>query len=440
MTGQPRWGIDLGLDDDELSSCVSCGLCLPHCPTYQVTREEGASPRGRITAMRAVQRDGAPVDDTFVRFMDSCVGCRGCETACPADVGFGALMETTRSALARQHRGYQPWWRRLGYSVLGRHRLLLALSALAALAQRAGRAPASSLSRRLGLPTRLPLRRAPLRASGRDAWLFTGCVMDAWMRPTHAAAMRLMEATGAGVALPGRGGDCCGALSAHAGLADHARTLARRVMASMPGDAPIVVDSAGCGAALKGYGHLLRTPEAEAFSARVHDVHEWLVPRLDRLPPLAPVRARPRTKVAVQDPCHLRHAQRAHHHVRTVLAPYVDVVELDDEGLCCGAGGAYSVRQPGLARAIRARKLASIDRGGADIVASANPGCALHLAAAGVTVRHPVEIIDEAIAEARDGAVDEAVDEAIAEAPDGAVNEAVNEAVGQARRKAAHGR
>lgn len=398
---------------------MSCGLCLPHCPTYQVTKEEGASPRGRIAAMRAVQRDGAPVDDTFVRFMDSCVQCRGCETACPADVPFGTLMETTRSALARQHRGYQPWRRRLGYSVLGHHRLLLALSSLAALAQRAGRGPASSLSRRVGLPTRLPLRRAPLQASGRDAWLFTGCVMDAWLRPAHAAAKRVMEATGTGVALPGRGGDCCGALHAHAGLADQARTLAGRVMASMPDDAPIVVDSAGCGAALKGYGHLLRTPEAEAFGVRVYDVHEWLAPRLDRLPPVASASSRPRAKVAVQDPCHLRHAQRAHHHVRTVLAPYVDVVELDDEGLCCGAGGAYSVLQPELARSIRARKLASIDRCGADIVASANPGCALHLAAAGVTVRHPVELIDEAIYGAIDGSSPEAADEASREAARG---------------------
>ena len=224
-------------------------------------------------------------------------------------------------------------------------------------------------------------------------WLFTGCVMDAWMRPTHAAAKRVMEATGAGVALPGKGGDCCGALHNHAGLLDSARRLASRVMASMPGDAPIVVDSAGCGAMLKEYGHLLGTPDAEAFSARVRDISEWLAERTDRLPK----GRRLSYAVAVQDPCHLRHVQRAHHHVRTVLAPYVELRELDDDGVCCGAGGAYAAQHPELALDIRQRKVDSIARTGATVVASANPGCAMHLAAAGLDVRHPVEIIDEAL-------------------------------------------
>ena len=129
-------------------------------------------------------------------------------------------------------------------------------------------------------------------------------------------------------------------------------------MASMPGDAPVLVDSAGCGAALKDYGHLLGTPEAERFAARVLDVSEWLAPRVDRLP-------RRRVSVgtgtvAVQDPCHLRHVQKAHHHVRTVLRPFVDLVELDDEGLCCGAGGAYAAQHPELAGAIRDRKVEAI--------------------------------------------------------------------------------
>ncbi len=150
----------------------------------------------------------------------------------------------------------------------------------------------------------------------------------------------------------------------------------------------------GCGAALKDYGHLLNTPEAEGFSARVYDVHEWLAEHMDALPcPLTPSARR----VAVQDPCHLRHVQRAHLPVRTVLQPYVHVVELDDEGLCCGAGGAYSALHPEMAGAIRERKVASIGRAAADVVASANPGCALHLAAAGVSIRHPMEILDEAL-------------------------------------------
>src|SRR5215207_7409057 len=345
---------DLHLDEQDLSACVACGLCLPHCPTFRATGEEGLSPRGRIDAMRNVQWRGGDADGEFVRFMETCVQCRGCEPACPSGVPFGRLMEGTREALAEDHRT-APRWLRAAFGVLGRHRALLAGSTLLAAAQRIRLVP-----RRAGL-ARLPLRRGPrVRPTQRRAtdhvWLYTGCVMDAWMRDTHRATAALIEAAGSSFVTSPDG--CCGALHAHAGLGDAARGLAQHVMASMPGDAPIVVDSAGCGAAMKDYGHLVGTPEAAAFAARVVDVHEWLAPRIDRLP--AP--ARRLGPVIVQDPCHLRHVQRAHLPVRTVVGHVADVVELDDEGLCCGAGGAYSALQPELAGVVRDRKVAAIAR------------------------------------------------------------------------------
>lgn len=372
------------MDEADLATCVSCGLCLPHCPTWRVTGEESASPRGRIEAMRLANADDAPFPPDLSSVLDLCVQCRACEAACPSSVPFGRMMEKALVSLVAEA-GYQPWWRRSAYGVLGHHGLLVALSRLAAAGQRLGLLP-----RRLGLP-RLPLRQRALRPSGKDVWLFTGCVMDAWMRPTHAAVKRVMESTGAGVALSPQAASCCGALASHAGLARQARKLARRVVTSMPGDAPVVVDSAGCGAALAGYGELLGTPEAERFAARVVDVHTWLAGRADRLP--APSRREP-ARVAVQDPCHLRHVQRAHHQVRTVLAPYADLVDLDDEGMCCGAGGAYAALHRQMASEIRSRKLAAIARSGAGVVASSNPGCMLHLRAAGLDVRHPLEIVD----------------------------------------------
>ncbi|MEA3185979.1 MAG: glycolate oxidase iron-sulfur subunit [Ilumatobacteraceae bacterium] len=376
----------LHLDDNALGSCVSCGLCLPHCPTFRVTGEEALSPRGRIAAMRAVHFEGAEVTDDFVHFMETCVQCRGCEPACPSGVPFGLLMEGTRETLAGQHK-MTPWWQRLGYRVLGHHRLLLAGSTLLALAQRARLVP-----KRMGLP-KLPLRRGPaIQRSGDDAWLFTGCVMDAWQRDTHRNTATVLRAVGVSCRQPDAGGACCGALHVHAGLIDEAKKLAQHVMVSMPGDAPIVVNSAGCGAALKDYGHLLGTSEAKAFSDRVRDASEFVAPLIDRLP----VRRR-LGPVTVQDPCHLRHVQRAHLPVRTVLGAVADVVELDDEGLCCGAGGAYSSLQPELAGEIRERKLAAIERAGPQVVASANPGCAYHLAAAGVKVKHPMDIVAEAL-------------------------------------------
>ncbi|MEY4172922.1 MAG: hypothetical protein RI900_87 [Actinomycetota bacterium] len=376
----------LHLNDEELATCVGCGLCLPHCPTFRVTGEEALSPRGRIAAIRDVHLNDAPVTTQFVEFMSTCVQCRGCEPACPSGVPYGHLQEGVRESLA-EGRDITPRWQRAAYAVLPKHRLLLAGSTLLAVAQRLRLVP-----RRMGLP-RLPLRRQrAVVSTGSDVWLFTGCVMDAWMRSTHVNTTKVLQHLGVSYRTPGAGGGCCGALHTHAGLTDASQRLALDVMLSMPGDAPIVVNSAGCGAALKDYGHLLGTPEAAAFSARVLDVHEFVAKHADRL--------RPRTRVGsviVQDPCHLRHVQKAHLAVRTVLAPVADLVELDDDGLCCGAGGAYSALEPALASQIRERKLASIDRAGGGVVASANPGCAMHLAAAGLTVRHPIDILAEAL-------------------------------------------
>lgn len=392
--------MSLHLDADDLNTCVACGLCLPHCPTYRVTGDEALSPRGRIDAMRNVQWRGAPVDDDFVAFMSTCVQCRGCEPACPSRVPYGHLIEGTREHLATVGR-ITPWWQRLAFGVLPRHRLLLAGSTVLAAAQRVRLVPA-----RLGL-SRLPVRRGPAvaaTASGptAEAWLFTGCVMDAWLRGTHRSTATVLDALGVPYAVPGRGGGCCGALHTHAGLHDDAQRMAERVMRSMPGDAPILVNSAGCGAALKEYGRLLGTDEAASFAARVYDVHEWIAPRLGELASLRGCDE----PVIVQDPCHLRHVQRAHLPVRDVVGRFAAVVELDDDGLCCGAGGAYSALEPELAGQIRDRKLAAIDRAvarsGSRTVASANPGCAMHLepglAERGVRVAHPIDLLAEALA------------------------------------------
>lgn len=384
--------MDLRLDPDELNTCVQCGLCLPHCPTYRVTGDETMSPRGRIKLMREVQDHGAPVTAEVVEAFETCVQCRGCEPACPSGVPYGHLMERTRETLAAEGRT-APWWQRLAMAPLARPRLLDAGTRALAVAQRLRLVPD-----RVGLGDRLPLRQAPLRSTGDDVHLFTGCVMDTMQRHVHQAAIDVLGAAGIGVAPTGRSAPCCGALHTHAGLAGDARSLAARTIEALDDGRRIVVDSAGCGAAMKDYGHLLATPEAVAFSARVADVSEFLVDHLDRL--VAENEFEPLdVRVAIQDPCHLRHVQRAHEPVRRLLGPFVrEVVELDDDGLCCGAGGAYSVLEPELAGAIRDRKLVAIERRAPDLVASANPGCSMHLAAAGVATVHPVELVAAALA------------------------------------------
>ena len=380
--------MDLKLDDDDLNICVQCGLCLPHCPTYRVTGDESMSPRGRIQLMREVQNHGAPVTTEVLQSFESCVQCRGCEPACPSSVPYGHLMERTRETLADE--GHMaPLWQRLAFKPLSNPKMLAAGSSALSVAQKLKLVP-----KRLGISAEVPFRQEPMVASGRDVFLFTGCVMDAWQRDVHRAGQRVLEAAGFGVTPTSELAPCCGALQAHAGLAGETRKLAEQMMANLTGHQPIVVDSAGCGAAMKDYGHLLGTPEAEAFSKRVFDIGEFLADHMDKLPTAEPLDLR----VAIQDPCHLRHVQRVHASTRVLLAPYVrELVELDDEGLCCGAGGAYSVLEPELAGDIRERKLGSIERATPDVVASANPGCSMHLANAGIRTVHPMELVDQAI-------------------------------------------
>ena len=271
--------------------------------------------------------------------METCVQCRGCEPACPSGVPFGRLMEGTRAALAAERRT-APRWLRAGYSVLGRHRLLLAGST------RAG-----------GRPTAAPdpgarsdsaaCRCAEARRSSRRATT-CGCSPAAsWMRgcgPPTGPRPSCITRMGFTFSVPGTGGACCGALHTHAGLEPQARQLAERVIRSMPGDAPVLVNSAGCGAAMKDYGHLLDTRRGACVRGPG--------PRRPRVARRAPRPAAGRRfvrlgPVIVHDPCHLRHVQRAHGAVRTVVGHVADVVELDDEGLCCGAGGAYAALATG---------------------------------------------------------------------------------------------
>ncbi len=377
----------LTLDPEGLNACVQCGLCLPHCPTYRATGDDAMSPRGRIAVMRALV-DGAPADDDVVRSMATCVQCRGCEPACPSDVPFGRLMAETRSQL-RGRSTIGPNWLRVVLFPLSRPWLLRAGSRALAVGQRLG-----IRTDRFGVARRLPLSQEALEATGDDVWLFTGCVQDAWSRADHRDALAVLADVGVGARPTGAAMACCGALHHHAGFDDSARKMAAAVVAAAAGDdRPIVVDSAGCGAALKEYGELLGTVEAAAFAARVVDIAEFVAPRFDpsgiaKLP----------VRVAISDPCHLRHVQRTHAAVRQLLEPVVaELVELDDDGLCCGAGGAYSVMEPSLAREIRDRKLDHINTVAPDVVAAANPGCVMHLEAAGIDARHPISLLAEAV-------------------------------------------
>jgi glycolate oxidase iron-sulfur subunit len=383
--------------EEDVVKCVACGLCLPHCPTFRLTGMETASPRGRIAAMRAVEEGRGRVDASFTRMMDECLACRACEAACPSGVPFGRMVEAARAQAEPTRAPRVRAIRRLGLAtVLPRPYLIYAagwmlaigralrLDRLAPAAQRASTPPATvgELARRM--PREM--------GSGATAMVLTGCVMDVAFRPIQRATMRALAAAGYRAVRSSAGG-CCGALAMHYGQPDAAREMAKARIAEMESADLIVANASGCSAHMKAYGELLAddprwAARAEAVAGRTVDLIE-----MDLNPP-----DRGLGRVAVHDACHHLHAQRIE--PRAMLrAAGADCVELGDGGRCCGAAGLYSVLQPELSARLRRQKAERIADAGAPVVAVANPGCAIQIAAglreigSRVRVAHPAELI-----------------------------------------------
>jgi glycolate oxidase iron-sulfur subunit len=397
--------------------CVHCGLCLPACPTYRETGRETSSPRGRIYLMRGAAEGRIPFGSALAEEAFLCLGCRACETACPSGVRFGSLLEKTRAAVedAGLRGGLGAWLEGLALrAVVPHRRRLRALVNLLAGLQRLGLdhlvAPllpsslrdASALlpaipprAQRVPLPGRIPAEGA---RRGRVA-LFVGCIMPELFGPVNAATARLLARNGFDVLLPPAQG-CCGALQAHAGHAGFAKRLARRNVAAFGRDDvdAVVVNSAGCGAALREYGDWLGI-EGRELAGRVRDVCEFL----DEVGLVAPL-GRVEARVCYDDPCHLVHGQGVRAAPRRLLAaiPGVELVEHEDPTGCCGAAGTYNLTQPAMSRAVLSRKMDALSAADPDVVASGNPGCLMQLRAGAASralrarVVHPVELLDEA--------------------------------------------
>lgn len=396
--------------------CVHCGLCLPTCPTYQVLGVEADSPRGRIYLMRALA-EGRVQDPQAIRpFLDRCLDCRACETACPSGVRYGEVLESTRAELERQRpkRGIGPWLVRflLRHVVAHQGRLRFAF-ALLRLAERLGLrwlatrlrllprqlaalAPkVPNAHERRPLPTGLHTPPAGVvRRSVRVA-LFTGCVMEPVFGRVNRATLQVLLQNGFDVDVPAAQ-RCCGALLVHAGLPDAARQLARANVAAFAHADIVLNNSAGCGCAMKEYGHLLDTAEGAAFAGKCRDVTEFLAKEgLTATPRAHPARA------AYDDPCHLCHGQGVRQQPRQLLAqvPLLELIPHERPEDCCGSAGIYNLLQPELAGEIGRRKVESLARADVDLVVTGNPGCMLqidsHLRRIGhrAEVRHPIELL-----------------------------------------------
>lgn len=392
------WVTDIHPTTEELNACVQCGLCLPVCPTFRLTGRETASPRGRLHAMSAVHQGVVEVDEAFASVIDFCLGCRACEPVCPGLVPYGRALEGARAEIVEQVPGRGNRRRWLLGSALGSRTLMRFGARLLQSAQGLGLTRiAPGPLKRLAAGIR-SLRHRPGPTLGHvggtgesgTAALLAGCIQDEWFRPVNQAAVRLLEMAGYRVEVPS-GQTCCGALAAHDGKEAEARRLARRNVAVLDSADVVVATAAGCSAHLAGYGHW--DERGDAIASRAADITVTIASAIEK--GLLPTSNVSRGRIAIQDPCHLRHAQRVVEQPREILrAAGYDVVEIDDVALCCGAAGIYTILEPEASEALGNQKADQVRSTGVTNVASANPGCEMQLRShLGVeyVVAHPIE-------------------------------------------------
>lgn len=410
----------------ELDNCIQCGFCLQHCPTYRILGVETESPRGRIHLTEAAAQGRIPIDSRFEEHMYICLGCRACETACPAGVKFGTIIEAARAeigptgsplvrrltTLALRHLMPYPGRLQLGASLLrlyqksGLGRMARALHLVPRrLAEMESLLP--PVPDQFFTPTREVFPAIGPRRS--RIGLLSGCVMSVLFADVNEATIRVLRRNGCEVVVP-RGQTCCGALNIHNGERDAAKRMARQNIEAFLGagvDA-VIINAAGCGAASKEYHILFRDDPAYAerakrYSHLCRDITEFLA-ELGLSGPLGEVRAR----VTYQDPCHLVHGQGIRRQPRELLRriPGLELVEMEGSDRCCGSAGIYNLVQPGYSRQILEEKMAALKQTQADAVVAPNPGCMLQIAsgirAHGMTmhVHHLIDLLDRAYAAA----------------------------------------
>lgn len=434
---KPEGNLLKGLDYSVLQQCMHCGLCLPTCPTYLETGRERHSPRGRIALMRAVADNEIEITKGFAEEMSYCLGCLACTSACPAGVDYGTLFETARAEAERSGvssgagRSFirfftlrfllmRPWALRLEgrlqwlIDASGIRRLLRASGVYRILPRRLGELESQSLviQRQFSDELIAEVERPEGPARHRVAVL-TGCIQDIAFSDVNRATVDVLLENGCEVTTA-RNQSCCGSLHVHNGDLESARTLAKRQIDAIDPSRfdAIISNSAGCGAHLKRYGHLLADDgayagRAAAWSAKVRDIAEWLVETGFKKPAQPASGAAP-VAVTYHEACHLCHGQKITEQPRELLRaiPAVELRECPESTLCCGSAGVYSLTHPSTSGWLRDRKVGNITSTGAAIVATANPGCQLQikqglarrgdLRGAEIRVVHPIVLLAEA--------------------------------------------
>jgi glycolate oxidase iron-sulfur subunit len=407
-----------------VADCVHCGFCLPTCPTYALWGEEMDSPRGRIYLM-SEGLEGEPMTPAMVGHFDACLGCMACVTACPSGVQYDKLIGATRAQVERrfQRPKAERALRSAIFALFPYPRRLHLLRGPLRLHQRSGLsrrlrksgvlqrisptlAAMEALAPPLGRAERVP-ERTPARGERRGTvGMLLGCVQREFFPGVNAATARVLAAEGFDVIAPPAQG-CCGALSAHNGRESEAQGFARSLTDQFERAAvdAVVVNSAGCGSAMKDYADLLAddpvyAERAKRFTDGVRDICEFLYER----GAVAPRHPLPVT-IAYHDACHLGHAQGVRSQPRELLRgiPGLQLREIADADLCCGSAGIYNVLNPVAARELGDRKAADVLRTKAQLLVTANPGCLMQVASslerAGerIALAHTVEVLDASI-------------------------------------------
>ncbi len=417
------------LSRELLDSCIHCGLCLPACPTYLATGREMESPRGRIYLLSKWQEEGGELAPRAIEHLESCLGCLGCQTACPSGVKYEAILDQARPHLAARRNWLTRQIMRFGFSQILPHygrlkilgfllRLVQTLKLDSFVAKLPWIAQGPPILRKVAdfqmfTPTvvkHLPLPKKSWKAGAKigSAKLFSGCVMDIFYNHVNHAALRLMVRQGTVVEVPAQ--TCCGALAFHAGELDIATALAKQnIDLFAQSDDHIVVTSAGCGAMLKHYGQLLSADavykeKARSFSQRVQDLSENLV--LGKFPAMT---GTSQSHMVYHAACHLAHAQGVRVQPQELLSTVAastgaHLYDLPEAEHCCGSAGIYNLLNTSLSLKVLDRKMNFIEESGADVVVTSNPGCLLQLEAGvkgralNVKVKHLAEALDDAFA------------------------------------------
>ncbi|MGA9852558.1 MAG: (Fe-S)-binding protein [Gammaproteobacteria bacterium] len=394
----------------DADKCVKCALCLPHCPTYRDTLDEGESPRGRIALMQGFATGALEITPQLTGHLDRCLACRACEAVCPAEVPYGKLIDAAREEFVR-HGHKEPWPARL-FAVCMRHPgRLRGLHLALWLAQRMGLLKLASISPRLArlselLPKLFAPRHwqsvyppSPSSDSRQEVELFLGCIARVTQPAVTEASIQVLNTLGYDVHIPARQ-VCCGALDQHAGRTEKASALARKNLDAFNADAAVSLlhTASGCGAILTEYPLLVNTSRAVAFSARSSDISSFIssTKQLNR------IRFRPwRATVLVHSPCTLKNVLKSDKAAAELLRhiPELKVEALPANTGCCGAAGSYVMNEPGIADRLADHIVAAVAKIRPAVLVTSNVGCALHLQSAlqrhglDMPLLHPVEIL-----------------------------------------------